>query len=47
MHYDNLSDEQRIDLLQTEQDDMQRAFIIRRNSSDELKLQYINLVIEN
>lgn len=47
MNYDNLSDEQRIELLQTEQDDMQRAFIIRSFSSDELKLQYIHLIIED
>ena len=47
MNYDNLSDEQRIELLQTEQDDRQRAFIIRSFSSDELKLQYIHLVIED
>ena len=47
MNYDNLSDEQRIELLQTEQNDRQRAFIIRSFSSDELKLQYIHLVIED
>lgn len=47
MKYSNLSDEQKIDLLQREQDDMQRAFMLRSFSSDELKLKYIHLVIED
>jgi hypothetical protein len=47
MKYENLSDEERIELLKTEQNDMNRAFIIRSFSSDELKLKYIHLILND
>lgn len=47
MEYSNLTDEERIELLKTEQDDNKRAFIIRSFSCDELKLEYIHLVQED
>lgn len=42
-----LSDEEKIKLLETEQDDQKRAFIVRALSSDELKLKYIQLILED